>query len=201
MNIIQSYTLPNSTSIKRLRETDFALETRDKICLYEDACTLVLFYTETPESKRILGVLKTVAETVAGPSFACCNVLLEKKVAEAFMEVSFIKEHPFHWATTRSFPLMLVYRKGYPVNFYDGPADVAILTNFAINIACLPEFHNRNISLTQRIRNEMWSEYTMKNPLVLNSMRQMEAQKQPYRIQSLPALPYKETKTILDNQD
>jgi hypothetical protein len=194
MNFIQSYTLPVSNSIKRLREQDFALETRDKICIYDDACNIVLFYTESPESKKILNVFKTVAETVAGPSFAACNVLLEKRVAEALMEVANVKDHPFNWMTTRPYPYIVVYRRGYPVNFYDGPADTDILTNFSINVANLQEFHIRNYVLTQNVKNEMWTEYRMKNPYMIGgpAAAPMQLPKTPF----IAAVPYNDTKII-----
>jgi hypothetical protein len=190
---LQSYTLPVSYAVKRLRESDFALETRDKICLYDDACTLVLFYTESPDSKKILNVFKTVAETVAGPLFAACNVLLEKKIAEGFMEISAIRDHPFNWTATRAFPFILIYRRGYPVNFYDGPADIPILTNFALNIACMPDFHSRNYALTNKIKEEMWTTYYSKNPIALGNGSFGIGGRNTV---SLPAIPYDRIKNI-----
>lgn len=193
MNFLQSYTLPVSNSIKRLRESDFALETRDKICLYDDACNIVYFYTESPDSKRILSVFRTVAESVAGPIFSACNVMLEKNIAAAFMEISNIKDHPFNWATTRPYPFIVVYRHGYPVNFYDGPGDVNIMINFCMNVANMDNFHIRNEALSSKIRNEMWSEYRMKNPLVIGGVQKPEVISPSF---SIPAIPFIEKKEI-----
>jgi hypothetical protein len=195
MNFLQSYTLPVSSAIKRLRESDFALDTRDKICLYDDACNIVYFYTESPDSKRILGVFKMVAESVAGPTFAACNLMLEKSVATAFMELANIKDHPFNWTTTRPYPFIIVYRKGYPVNFYDGPGDVSIMINFCMNVANLDSFHIRNENLSAKIRNEMWAEYRMRNPIIIDGVKRPQ-----YAIQSvidIPAIPYSEKKDII----
>jgi hypothetical protein len=186
MNTLETYTLPTSYAIKRLRESDFALDTRDKICLYEDFCSLVLFYNESNESKRILSVFKTVAESISGPTFAACNILLEKKIAESFVELFNIKDHPFSWTSERPFPFILVYRRGYPVMFYDGPADVQILTNFSLNIACNPIYHSRNFPLLKKLKDEMWVDYKLKNPIVIGGP--MSAKEvTPY---ILPALPY-----------
>jgi hypothetical protein len=196
MNFLQSYTLPVSNNIKRFKETDFALETRDKICIYDDACNIVYFYTESPDSRRVLGIFKAVAESVAGPSFAACNVLLEKGVATAFMEISNIKDHPFHWATTRPFPFIIVYRKGYPINFYDGPADVAIMANFCMNVANMDNFHIRNEALSAKIRNEMWIEYRMKNPLIIGPTPEGVAPQGGPKPVYIPAIPYRERKEI-----
>ena len=184
---LQSYTLPVSYAIKRLKENDFALETRDKVCLYEDACALVLFYTESIDSKKILNVFKTVAETVTGPVFAACNVLLERRVAECFIEIHNMKDHPFSWIGARQFPSIIIYRRGYPIYFYDGPADVQILTNFALNFVCTPEFNIHNLPLIEKVKAEMWSHYKMKNPLILGGPVNDEENR---KNNVLPAVPY-----------
>lgn len=162
MNPLQSVTLPNSFAVKRLTDDDFALDTRDKICLYSDACSMVLFYTESPESKRLLNVFKVVAESVPSISFGACNMILEKRVAEAFMSLHMKPDHPFSWCSERAFPFIIIYRNGFPVNFYDGPAEPQIMTNFCLNVACKPEFHCRNFRLIERVREEMWSIYKSK---------------------------------------
>ena len=167
MSNTQTYTLPNSYAIKRLKDEDFSLEAKDKICLYEDTCTLVLFYNESLESKRMLGIFKSVAETVAGAVFAACNLALETDVGVAFTEVNNMKDHPFHWVTVRPCPFIVVYRNGYPVNFYDGPPDTSTLINFSLNIACLPEFHSRNYHMIERVKEEMWTNYRIRNPTIV----------------------------------
>ena len=43
---MHSFTLPSSYAVKRMREEDFALDTRDKICIFDENCTLILFYDE-----------------------------------------------------------------------------------------------------------------------------------------------------------
>ena len=53
---LQSYTLPSSQNIKKLRETDFALETKDKLCIFNESCVMVLFYDESAESKKLLNI-------------------------------------------------------------------------------------------------------------------------------------------------
>lgn len=159
---MQTYTLPSSNAIKRFREEDFALDTKDKICIYHEECTLVLFYNESAESKKMLSIYKVAAETILNRRFAACNIELEPKVYEALVALYNMKDHPFSWCGSRGLPFILVYRRGYPVNFYEGPPDAAILTNFALNIACLPDFHSRNYLLNDKLNNEMWSVYKSK---------------------------------------
>lgn len=162
MNAIQNITLPNSFAIKRLTGDDFSLDTRDKLCLYSDACTLVLFYNESIESKYILNAFKISAETITSMSFGACHMALEKRVAEAFMTLKSKPDHPLSWCSERPFPFVLVYRNGFPVGFYDGPADAQILTGFCLNVACKTEFHSRNFRLIDKVREEMWSMYRAK---------------------------------------
>lgn len=188
---MQSFTLPVSYAIKRFKESDFAIETRDKLCIYNDNCTVVLLYSETEESKQLLSVFKVVAESVPGINFAACNVVLENGVAEAFMEVRNNRDHPFNWATMKPFPFILIYRKGYPINFYEGPPEASIFTYFVLNFACNPEFHYTNYLMNQRLKEEMWSNYRIRNPIVIGGP-QLTPERQPY---VLPAIPFREQKT------
>jgi hypothetical protein len=162
MNSLQNITLPNSFAVKRLTGDDFALDTRDKICLYSDACTLVLFYTESKESKYILSAFKIAAESTSNMSFGACHMVLEKSVADAFVMLKGRPDHPLSWCSERPFPFILVYRNGFPVNFYDGPADAQILISFCLNVACKTEFHSRNFRLIDKVREEMWNTYKAK---------------------------------------
>jgi len=162
MNSMQNITLPNSYAVKRLTDDDFALDTRDKICLYSDACTMVLFYTESPESKKVLNAFKIAGEATPSIAFGACHMILEKRLAEAFMSLQNKPDHPLSWCSGRSFPFVLVYRNGFPVNFYDGPADPEIMITFCLNVACKPDFHSRNFRLIDRVREEMWETYKMK---------------------------------------
>lgn len=168
MQPLQSYTLPTSYTVKRLRESDFALDTRDKICLYVDNCTLVLFYTESPESKNLLNIFTTIS---AAPSqmvhFAACNVMLERRVADIIMEIKNMKDHPFSWMGDKGFPLVVVYRRGFPIYYYDGPPNLEMLTFFVSNFACNPNFHSHNFQLLENIKRDMWRDFNMRNPLVI----------------------------------
>ena len=187
MNSIQSYTLPVSYALKKLRESDFALDTRDKLCIFDDNCTLVLFYTETPTSKQFLSTFQTVAETMAGVSYATCNVMLEKKVAEALIELYKLIDHPFSWTGSRPFPFIIVFRRGYPICFYDGPMDIQILMEFIGTYANNPQFNLYNFPLREKVREEMMSKYRDKNPIVVGAGLTSSFGTIPY---VLPAVPY-----------
>lgn len=183
MSALQSYTLPTSPNIKKLRETDFALETKDRICIFNERCTIILFYNESPESKNFLNLFNILADTVNGPVFGTCNVVLEKKVVDAFRELHLMEDHPFSWISNKNPPFVVIYRRGYPVNFYDGPADMEILTKFALNVACNPKYNIHNYEYTKNTKAAMWQEFYDKHPFDLSGENQ-----QP--VYEIPARPY-----------
>jgi hypothetical protein len=195
MSSLQNYTIPNSRSIKIFREKDFALDTKDKICIYDEKCNIVFFYTESPDSKRILEVFLSVAESIVGPNFGTCNVNLERGVSSAFEEISINKDHPLHWVAIRKYPFMLIYRGFYPVNFYDGPANPTIMANFCLNVANNNNFHIRNENITTRIKSEMWSEEYKIRGIKPHSKNPRSRDVSESSI-DIPALPYTVKKDI-----
>jgi hypothetical protein len=183
MENMESYTLPNSKFIKLFRSNDFALETKDKICIFEERYSLVLFYDETLESKKILSAFKVAAESVNDVVFGVCNLELETEVFESLTELKNDSDHPFNWVTSRPSPFIIVYRKGYPVYFYDGPPDSQILINFVINFARSLNFKIQNLEYLNQIKIYMWTEYSMRNPV------QFEKNSAPIGKEILPAIP------------
>ena len=186
MNHLQSYTLPISNYIRNLRESDFALDTKDKVCIYEENCIVILFYTESEQSKELLSIFKQVAEGSIGVIFGACNVQLEKSVGETFTNISRMIDHPFSWTGTRKFPNIIVYRRGYPIWFYEGPPDKQILNTFVNKFANNPQFNIYNINLLQRLKDEMLIAYQKKNPVVFEGIGSTTGRR-PYK---LPAVPY-----------
>jgi hypothetical protein len=184
---MENFTIPTSFALKRYSESDFATETKDKICIYNENCTLLLFYSENIESKQVLQVFKRVAESVPGITFGVCNLMLERKIGEIFIRLRNEQDHPFTWAAQKLTPFILVYRNGYPAAFYEGPNDVETLINFSLNIAPDPRFSFRNLGFIQRIKEEIWITYSYKNPVILGGpMQQFTRPKyEP------PAIPFK----------
>jgi hypothetical protein len=186
----QKFTYPNSPYIKILRETDFSLETRDKICLYDDSyVNIVLIYNESPDSERILNVIQNVAGSIPGVSFSVCNIQEVQQVANVFLEITTMKFHPLREFTLRPFPFVLVYKRGFPVNFYDGPADTDIFRRFCERALKDEDFHITNKTLNEQIKYQMWSEYKSKNPMAFSTLgRSQRIVKKPY----IPAVPSKQ---------
>jgi hypothetical protein len=123
-------------AVKRLRESDFLLDTDDLIRTRWDDCLVVLFYSENSESFNLTKIWGLVAAQVAGPIFAACNCISEKRVAEAFTRLNMSEDHPHRWASLSQFPFILVYRQGWPQAFYNGERSVSAIADWALTLAC-----------------------------------------------------------------
>src|SRR5205085_5582958 len=104
-----------------LTEIDFSFEPASLLSLnvIEGVC-IVLFYTDSPRSDRLMKVWSQIAQTTVGVKIAACNVTNESKVADAFANISV--SHPLHGSSTR-FPLFVNYEDGYPMSKYRGDYD------------------------------------------------------------------------------
>lgn len=123
-------------SVKRLREEDFTLTSKELVCVKYDDCMIVLFYNENTESKNVARLWGEAASQVSGPVFAACHMLNEKKVAEAFTRLNMDSNHPLHWAGLKQFPFILTYRKGWPQGFYNGERSVETFIDYGLTLAC-----------------------------------------------------------------
>lgn len=128
-------------TVKRLTGSDFTLDSKELIGLKYDDCILVLFYGENTESAQLVRIWAIVAQQTAGPVFAALNLLNERRVAAAFTRVAGDGTHPFHWAALRSIPFILVYRKGWPVAFYNGSREVQAISDFSLTLACRANYY------------------------------------------------------------
>ncbi len=148
---VLSSTVFAQESVRRLRESDFTLDAKELVCLKYDDCILVLFYSENRESKNVALLWAQAAAQVGGPVFAACNLLMEKRVGEAFMRLSMDPNHPLHWAGMRQVPTIIVYRKGWPKAFYNGDRTVETFSDYALTLACQGDYeeHQQLFSGTQ----------------------------------------------------
>lgn len=140
---IVSLTFFASDAVKRLTSSDFALASKEKIAIVWADCMIVLFYGENRESRHLMEIFLVAAEQAAGPEFASCNLIAEKDVARAFVEIE-SDGHPFYWARSRGYPFILAYRKGWPTAFYNGDRSVGALVDFAQTKACESSYFERN---------------------------------------------------------
>lgn len=130
-----SQTLFAQEAVKQLREGDFALDSKSRITIKWEECMLVLFYVNNNESNKLAEVWSIAAHQITGPVFAACNLIVERKVAEAFTKLN-SENSPLHWAALSSLPFILVYQNGWPVAFYNGERAVQPIVDYALTLAC-----------------------------------------------------------------
>lgn len=128
---------------KRFTSSDFKLDTPDKISLKRTDCCIVLFHGNNQESVEISKVWTQVAQESVGPIIATCNLVEEKEVATAMVEIKGMGSHPFHWASMRGYPFILDYRGGWPVAFYNGDRSVQAILDWSITLACQANYYER----------------------------------------------------------
>jgi hypothetical protein len=193
MNEFEKLTYPSSNKIRILQESNFSITDEEKICLMDKSITIVLFYIESPDSYNILKVMNEISVKRPGPFYAVCNLQQCRVLAELFLEVKNNRIHPLNRFASRSPPFILIYKGGFPINFYDGPADVEIFEKFIFSILNNSDFHISNVAMNEQIRFQMWSEYKNKNPTKFpNSVSLIPKPSVPY----IPAIPYSETNEL-----
>jgi hypothetical protein len=131
-------------TVKTLKEEDFSLGAKELICLKYSNCILVLFYNNNRESSHLIKIWADVAAQVAGPVFAACNLFTEKRVAEAFVELNGLPNHPLYWAKMQQTPFILSYRGGWPQAFYNGVRTVEALGDYSLSLACRADYTEHN---------------------------------------------------------
>lgn len=136
MQGIVAPTLFAQQAVQQLTSRAFAIDAKEKIALKNRDCTLILFYGENTESRRLLNIWNTAASQTAGPIFAAVNLSMERDLATSFTELLSEGGHPFHWAGLQGIPFILVYRNGWPVAFYNGERAVQPIIDYALTLAC-----------------------------------------------------------------
>lgn len=136
-------TVFSSENVQTLKEEDFALDSKIPIALKYNDCILVLFFSENTESNSLAVIWSIAAQQVAGPVFAACNIISEKKVAQAFTKIGEDTSNPVNWARIKTIPFILVYRRGWPVAFYNGARAVQPIIDYALTLACAALYTER----------------------------------------------------------
>lgn len=137
-------TLFAQESVKMLSDGDFAFsydqESETKINIRYKECMLVLFYGNNAESRNLVEIWALAASQVAGPVYAACNLMVSKKVSEAFTSLN-LTSGSLHWAALRTVPFIMVYQNGWPVAFYNGDKSVQAIIDYSLTLACRAEYH------------------------------------------------------------
>lgn len=139
-NLVQR-TLFAQDSVKQLHQSDFVnLESDTKINIIYKECILVLFYANNVESNNLINIWSVAAKNTVGPIFAACNLMIERKVAEAFTSLN-MQNGSLHWAALKTIPFILVYQNGWPIAFYNGERSVQSIIDYSLTLACKAEYH------------------------------------------------------------
>ncbi len=127
-------------AVKQLTQDDFELESDASIKLRYPSCILVLFYNNNIESKNLLQIWNTAGQQVVGPIFASLNLMENKSLAQAFINLN-MQNSALHWAALKTMPFILVYQNRWPIGFYNGERSVQALVDFSLVLACKAEYH------------------------------------------------------------
>lgn len=127
-------------AVRTLHQDDFNLSSETKINIKLKECMLVLFYSNNPESINLANIWLTAAKNTVGPVFAAVNLMVERKVAEAFTSLN-MQNGSLHWAALKTVPFILVYQNGWPIAFYNGERAVQSIIDYALTLACKAEYH------------------------------------------------------------
>lgn len=134
----------NSNDIRELTDDDFDHEDDTLVKLKLKECSIVLFYAETPEAKKIAIMMANVARNAPGPVYAYVNLQNEKKIAQAFTKLNTEMNHPYYWARLRKTPFIMVYRDGWPQAFYNGNISTQSLINYSLTKACVYSYNEKD---------------------------------------------------------
>lgn len=136
-----------ATKIRILKETDFALQSKEKVVLQYDDVILVFFDDHSALADDIRPVFIQAGELAAGPNYAICDLSVQDRVASVFTDIKSMPNNPFYWCG-QPFPFILVYRSGWPQAFYNGDLDPELLRRYSMELAGQPTY--REYDLTPR---------------------------------------------------
>lgn len=127
-------------AVRQLHQDDFDLGSETKINIKLRECMLVLFYSNNVESTNLANIWLVAAKNTVGPVFAAVNLMVERKVAEAFTSLN-MQNGSLHWAALKTVPFILVYQNSWPIGFYNGERSVQAIIDYALTLACHAEYH------------------------------------------------------------
>lgn len=132
--------IPASSFVKRLKSNDFRLSETPGIGLKFPDCILVYFYSETDQSRDFLPIFIKAAQVSTGPVFACCHLILEDEVRQAFARLGSEVRSPYSAYSLSSVPMIITYQRGVPVGIYNGEFQLQPVVDFASTLACRMDY-------------------------------------------------------------
>ena len=170
--------------IKAFREkSDFSHENRHLICIsnkdFMNKNVILLFYKKSDrKDKQIYEIFTKVGNSLkfVNLNFVSCAVDTIPGLEKTFQEIASDIDHPYHWIRNRPkneekdsdisgtvrFPFILVYRKGFPQCFYEGPLEESEFRDYCIQITVKSDFVNQIHGSSGEIVKQQWMEYRIK---------------------------------------
>lgn len=134
-----------ATKIRILKETDFALQSKEKVVLQYDDVILVFFDDHSALADAMRPVFIQAGEVAAGPNYAICDLSVQDRVASVFTDIKSMPNNPFYWCG-QPFPFILVYRSGWPQAFYNGDLDPELLRRYSMELAGQPTYREYDLN-------------------------------------------------------
>jgi len=180
--------------IKSFREkSDFSLENRHLICIankeYITKNVILLFYKKSDKKDKVIyDIFSKIGNSLKliNLNFVSCAIDVIPGLEKAFQEIANDPDHPYHWirnkpkneeegTTVIRFPFLLIYRKGFPNGFYEGPLEEKEFRDFCIQMAVKIDFTHQIPSTSSEIVKQQWMEYREKEKEEIKGKQVMDA--------------------------
>jgi hypothetical protein len=170
--------------IKSFRDkSDFSFENRHLICIsnkeFINKNVVLLFYKKSDrKDKQIYEIFSKVGNSlkIINLNFVSCAVDTIPGLEKTFQEIASDPDHPYHWIRNKPkneekdgdlsgnvrFPFILIYRKGFPQCFYEGPLEESEFRDYCIQLTVKSDFVNQIQALPEEIIKQQWMEYRVK---------------------------------------
>jgi len=144
--------------VQELQGTDFE---SNSVRLINKECGVILFYDASNTSQSFRSVFLGAAKEIVAPNMWAINLSIHREIAKRFLNLR-QDGNDLRWAYLRSIPFILAYKNGSPKGFYNGALTVQNLRDYALTLACSPNYYEpvnefgpgpidgQNISLTNR---------------------------------------------------
>lgn len=175
--------------------SDFSLENRHIICIankeYLNKNIALLFYKKSDrKDKPIYEVFTKVGNSLklVNLNFISCPVDSIPGFEKKFHEIASDSDHPYNWIKNKpkneekdsdtsliKFPFILMYRKGFPQGFYEGPIDEKSFREYCIQFSVKTDNCQYFSTDSYEIVKQQWVEYRIKDTEDLKSKPVIDA--------------------------
>lgn len=117
-----------------IKNSDFNLETDEKVTIKNKMLCLVLFHDNSHISKEIAKIWQKLSNNIPGIVFYACNLIDNKDIAQVFLTLAIDETSPYKDFARNRIPFILVYRNGKPQKSYHDVVSEPRLINFCTKL-------------------------------------------------------------------